>query len=46
VAEQYGDGGVIGLHGTNQSELLGQDIPQRKGGVAAFQRRVRETVDS
>jgi lipoprotein-anchoring transpeptidase ErfK/SrfK len=26
VAEQYGDGGVIGLHGTNQPELLGQDV--------------------
>jgi lipoprotein-anchoring transpeptidase ErfK/SrfK len=26
VAEQFGDGGVIGLHGTNQPELLGQDV--------------------
>lgn len=26
VAAQFGDGGVIGLHGTNRPELLGQDV--------------------
>jgi lipoprotein-anchoring transpeptidase ErfK/SrfK len=26
VAEEFGDGGVIGIHGTNQPELLGTDV--------------------